>query len=315
MQGVPHFSNDGPELLLNGNFADNGRHWRLSPGVGTGPDGLVLGGQGSGTYTVSQVFAAPPGTLVEMAATLVLQDVVRGTESWQSARVELFGRSAGGPWRWDFDNTLLKATGSIPRHTVRRVFELPQQYDEFKVEAHLVGASGTLRVQALSLTSVTPAPFVHTVCQLLGLVWLLAAGFCIRAARQQSGLPGLPGLAPLALVTLLFVPSPRDFFLNAFADGSLPAFGVTATTITLAVEGLAHACIFLACTLLLLRLLKPRAGIALLTLPLFAAVLEVLQHLTNSRQVELMDAAVNVSATLVAICWWYWRLSARVSAT
>ena len=185
---APHHAPGSINLLRNGEF-DSASGWEASQGVVVRDGAALLGAQGPGDLTLTQTLAAPPGSSVRVVAHVSLSNVTRGPQPWQSARIELFSRAGEGPWRWDFDNTLLKATGTSAPQTHERVFRLPDHYDAFRIEAHLVEATGLFRIESISTTMLEPRPFVHAVCLVLGVTTgLIMLGGLLKIVRKRLGL-------------------------------------------------------------------------------------------------------------------------------
>ena len=214
------------------------------------------------------------------------------------------GRAGEEPWRWDFDNTLLKATGTSAPQTHERVFRLPDHYDAFRIEAHLVEATGLFRIESLSATMLEPRPFVHAVCLVLGVTTgLIMLGGLLKIVRKRLGL-ALGG----ALLLLLFLPGVRNILRDALVSGlGVPL--LAASHLFAILEAFSHAAVVgVLCILVMLgQRLSPHA--AWLVLPVSAWHLEALQHLLPGRQLGLVDAAVNVVTAIAVITWWRRRTS------
>ena len=299
MLAMPHYHAVGDNLLTNGSF-DSADAWRVSEGVIVEGGAAVLGALGPGNLTLTQRIAGTPGGVIRVTASASLDGVAAGPMRWQSARIELFGRASGGKWAWDFDNTLPKATGSTPLRRYARVFELPEKYAEFRIEAHLVQGQGIFRIESLEATQVEPHAAVQHVCLGLGLLTgsiLLGALILSVPNRLVLGLG-------LALTLLLFVPAIHDTLRDA--AGTLELSALAGAQLFALLEAVTH---FVVVSLLAgMVLAGNRLSLipTLVLLPVAAWHLETLQHLLPDRQLSPLDAGVNnVAAALAAVGWWW----------
>lgn len=298
MLAIPHYDADGTNLLASGDF-DSAAGWQASDGVVIDAGAAILGARGPGNLTLTQRIAARPGTMVQVTAVASLDRVERGPMRWQSARIELFARNPGGKWAWDFDNTLLKAIGSVSVQRYSAVFELPSKYDEFRVEAHLIEATGVFRIDSLEVKLIEPRSLVHAVCLgfgiLTGLI-MFGALFSFVPNRLVLGLG-------LALVLLLFLPAIRDTLRDAISGLQLSV--LASSQLFTVLEGFAHFAVVSLLAGMVLTSNRFTIWSALTLLPLSAWHLEAVQHLLPGRQLSLVDAGVNVAAALAAVCWWW----------
>lgn len=161
------------------------------------------------TVILQQDVALPPGADgLRLAATVRLDDVVRGPERWQRARIFLLGLKADGRPDFSRPHRFLHTAGTLAARPRSQVFTLDPTVDRARVLIALPRATGGLVVTDLELRAVaTTAPYRawRTVVTLgwtaFALVALLA--FWRRSRNRRVASVAIGGVVVVAGLALL----------------------------------------------------------------------------------------------------------------
>ena len=212
---VPPYQTGGDELLLNGDFTRSLDHWQTDGGPGSvsTEDGLLtIQHPAVRSTTLAQCWLRGelPKTLL-LSAEARAQGVVRGTERWHMARIDLVGYNAAGEGQYQLGTRLLNLEQDQPWQQASAVFELERELHRVCLEISLYEAPGRFQVQGLSLQpGAEYLPFkLGRYALLIG--WLVFA-FLLGASLYRHFRDSVPGrwLLLMVLLVLAGVLLPHD---------------------------------------------------------------------------------------------------------
>jgi len=204
----PQFISEPSELLENPSFEFGLEHWAYSKkGVElyfsdlpnkVNPDDLErrvhgatavsLTSNDSNSFVSIYQFITPvtPGRLVKLNSTLMTNNVVNGSATWETARVVLLAFDQSDKPRYDRPHVLINLPESSDWAQYERIFEISADTTKLQVAAQLTHCQGQLLVKSFSLNPVELNPqFVQYRLWLLS-VWLgFGVWITVKAVRSH----------------------------------------------------------------------------------------------------------------------------------
>ena len=276
---VDAFGAVGGELLKNPSFESGLAGWHVSRDAVRSSTGLVdlSGHKASLAHIVSQTLPRPATGYLRVTVDADVRDVVRGPKPWQSARIDVMGLDAKGHEHWDFPHKLIAMTGSRKLRGVSKVFKIPAAYKQVRIEAELVGATGTFVVRRLSATEARPLGGVALAKKTVLMLWSLFIVLVVLILSWSRAWALIFALLPGGAL-LLFIPDAIRHFVEHI---------VTVNGLHLSLD---HLSLFMVMTWLALRddyvggWLEPIVHLAVL-----GVIVEAIQYYLPGRSSEFVD--------------------------
>lgn len=288
---LPRYDLPGEPYIDNADFRDGFAGWDIG-GIVTLDEVEVGLARLQSNNPDDEVFLrrridVPPGqTSLLLSADVATNQVRRGEEPWQSARIYLVQLADDGTRLWDRPHLLVELVGTAPRHHVEEIFEIPASVDRVLLGIELPFATGQFEIADLRLALLDELPVFRLATSLLVAAWCILAVWTGRNVLSAIPAAKLRTLVLLALgltAAAMVVPADaRRHVIDSLATG----FGLTAVD----PDTLGHAAIFLILALLV-RCGRPRDPLILHLSCWFlvGAATEVLQLLTGHGQAPLVS--------------------------
>lgn len=248
---LPRYDLPGEPYITNADFRAGFAGWEIG-GIVTldeaevGVATLQSHSSDDEVYLRREIVLPPGRTSLHLSADVAANQVRRGDEPWQSARIYLVQQAADSTPRWDRPHLLVELVGTVRRHHVEEVFEIPASVDRALLGIELPYATGQLEVGDLRLALLDELPLFRLAATLLVGAWCILAVWAgwqvlrsIKAAKVRTLI-----LLTLAFgVAAAFVPeAARRHIIESLAAG----FGLS----MLGPDMLAHAALFAVLALL-----------------------------------------------------------------
>jgi VanZ family protein len=318
---VPRYQIDPTELLQNGDFQNGFASWefRSDGGNRTGKTGVVTLENKNPTRTVflhQKVFVPKVPLLMKFTGVIKTEGIVEGDSDWHRARLSLVSRDASGKSLWNYPHQIDIPLTTDGWQTFSQVFLVPSEAVEVVAGMEIIRATGTMRVQNMSLASAKEHPWFTIVANVLLFIWgvafLWVGIFLLRTFKSPvikgalgvaSGLiffgVGMPGwMKNLALDVIL---EKYSLFIT-YLSTVLPEANFqhqTASYPLIPPDKFGHFILF-SLLAFICRMGRPNGSIQvlLINLMLFAATTEVLQFFAFSRSPRIVDWIIDVSGAL-----------------
>jgi len=297
-----------PELLVDPQFSEGLSHWELSGrGAATtlGDTVLLRVDKAGAGVAVRQYLPHPKHyPLLHLAAELKSENIRPGVRFWQKGSLALVSLDENQRML-PVPHLVARLSGTRSWRTYQAVFRIPAEAQAVRVGVQLIGATGTLAVQQLSLHAVRErAAFVYY--QVLGLalwaVMLLWLGLPWFSRLRWDGPHLAIGLMVLAIAVGALLPANLKILLELITvtvfGRLVPGLDHTAEPVadldSAPVGGFGHV-LFFVLLAVAVRWAYPRQRrrVLLFILLLFAAVTEVLQFFAVGRTPSVNDFAID----------------------
>lgn len=330
---VPPYQSSGDEILQNRDFKQGLAYWQVNATpdyFGLQDGSLTIEHPVARSTTLAQCWLRSelPDALL-LSAEARTQGVVRGAETWHTARIDLMGYDARGEGQYQVATRLLSLEGDRPWRRADAMFELERGLARVCLEISLYQAPGRFQVRDLSLKPATDYPPFRLGRYVLLTGWVVfAAVLAVSLYRHfRDSRLGFWLLTILLLVLAgVLLPQALRGPVEQWTLHLLTAMGLSLPQhhhLSMAsvwalwpeqwdLSKLAHLAGF---TLLALLLVSDRrhslvAKLSLLVLWAFAS--EVLQFFVPQRTPRLSDLSGVFIGTVVAAGWdWIRRSKAR----
>lgn len=291
---VDHYIDVGGELLQNPSFDAGLTGWHASRNVRRDQEHFIdlSSRQATEGHHIHQTLGRPASGMVRVSADADLAHV-KGGDSHQRARIDLYGRKVSGKWQWL--QNLFTAVGTVTLTNVSRVIPVSEEFTEIRVEAELTGGTGTFLVDRISLIEVESRLSVKYLTHVLLACWVaLGCGIVVVLVRLKLLFP--VGLMAVVAILLLLIPESFKLEILDRLNYWIPGTDYVP---------LDHLLLFFLASVIIYYSTRrvPGAGLWQVTLSLitFSLVTEILQYYTVHRDPGLQDGIVNLVGILAAV--------------
>lgn len=297
----------GGELLVNRSFDSDLKSWHKVGDVTTVLDESqrvvqLKSEQSQKIVSIKQTLEnIQKGSLVRFVATMKTQDISKGNQAWQVARIIFVAIDENGQSLFNATHALTVRTGTTDWTDASKVFSANSNTSKYSVEIQLVNVTGTAWVKDISLRSVEETRYYrlfHSATVFLWvmvLLWFLASywsKFCI----SKRGIV----IIVMVILALLGTLTPADLKHDVIDAMKLFMPWIEGEPIF---SRVGHFLVYSVISIAVFW--KIQSGRLLLTfiglLILFAMATEILQYLVEGRTPRISDFYVDASGIILGL--------------
>jgi hypothetical protein len=318
---VPRYQIDPREQLQNGDFLNGLAGWesRSDGGNQTGKTGVAViksRNPGRTVFLHQKVSAPKEPILMKFSGVIEVKGIVVGKDHWHRARLSLVSRNAAGKSLWNYPHQINLPLTTEGWQTFSKVFLVPAEAVAVVAGMEIIRATGTVRVQSMSLASAKEYTWFSIATNVLLFLWgvaLIWVGMFLLRSFKSPVIKGALGVASgliffgvwmpawmknLALGVIqdkysLFATYLSDAFLGSNSQYLIASYPLIPP------DKLGHFLLF-SLLAFIFRMGRPKSSIQelMINFMLFAATTEVLQYFAFNRSPRVVDWIIDVSGVL-----------------